>query len=205
MNAGFLPQEHLPALQVVVPLLGAVLAALVRRGAIAWMITLAAAWSMPVIAFALLDQVLTSGTISYALGGWAPPVGIEYRIDQANAFMLVLVSIMAALVTTYSLRSVASEIAPERQGWYYSMFLLCLTGLLGMVITGDAFNIFVFMEVSSLATYVLIALGRDRRALISAYQYLVIRTIGATFYVIGVGLLFTMTGTLNLVDIAGRL
>jgi len=205
MNAGFLPLEHLPALQVVVPLLGAVLAALVRRGAIAWMITLAAAWSMPVIAFALLDQVLTSGTISYALGGWAPPVGIEYRIDQANAFMLVLVSIMAALVTTYSLRSVASEIAPERQGWYYSMFLLCLTGLLGMVITGDAFNIFVFMEVSSLATYVLIALGRDRRALISAYQYLVIGTIGATFYVIGVGLLFTMTGTLNLVDIAGRL
>ncbi len=198
-------QDHLPALQVVVPLLGAVLAAIVRKGALAWLVALAVAWSMPVIAFALLHEVMANGTISYAMGGWAPPVGIEYRVDQANAFMLVLVSIMAALVTTYAPRSIADEIAPERQGWFYCMFLLCLTGLLGMAITGDAFNVFVFMEISSLATYVLIALGRDRRALVSAYQYLVIGTIGATFYVIGVGLLFTMTGTLNLVDIAGRL
>ncbi len=160
---------------------------------------------VPADAFALLHQVMADGPISYAIGGWAPPIGIEYRIDQANAFMLVLVSIMAALVMTYAPRSIADEIAPERQGWFYCMFLLCLTGLLGMAITGDAFNVFVFMEISSLATYVLIALGRDRRALVSAYQYLVIGTIGATFYVIGVGLIFTMTGTLNLVDIAGRL
>ena len=197
--------DHLPALQVVVPLLGAVVAAIVRKGAVAWLVALAVAWSMPVIAFALLHQVMANGPISYALGGWAPPMGIEYRIDQANAFMLVLVSVMAALVISYAPRSIADEIAPERQGWFYSMFLLCLTGLLGMTITGDAFNIFVFMEVSSLSMYVLIALGRDRRALVAAYQYLVIGTIGATFYVIGVGLIFTMTGTLNLVDIAGRL
>jgi multicomponent Na+:H+ antiporter subunit D len=198
-------QDHLPALQVVVPLIGAVLVAIVRKGALAWLVALAVAWSMPVIAFAMLHQVLTGGAISYALGGWAPPAGIEYRIDQANAFLLVLVSIMAALVTTYMPRSIGDEIAPERQGWYYAVFLLCLCGLLGMVITGDAFNVFVFMEVSSLATYVLIAMGQDRRALVSAYQYLVIGTIGATFYVIGVGLLFTMTGTLNMVDLAGRL
>jgi multicomponent Na+:H+ antiporter subunit D len=198
-------QDHLPALQVVVPLLGAVIAAILRKGALAWLVALAVSWTMPVIAFALLREVLANGPISYAIGGWAPPAGIEYRIDQANAFLLVLVSVMAALVTTYAPRSVADEITPERQGWFYAVFLLCLTGLLGMVITGDAFNVFVFMEVSSLATYVLIALGRDRRALVSAYQYLVIGTVGATFYVIGVGLLFTMTGTLNLVDIAGQL
>jgi multicomponent Na+:H+ antiporter subunit D len=198
-------QDHLPALQVVVPLLGAVVAAIVRNGRLAWLVALAVSWTMPVIAFALLREVLANGPISYAIGGWAPPAGIEYRVDQANAFLLILVSIMAALVTTYTPRSVGDEIAPERQGWFYATFLLCLTGLLGMAITGDAFNVFVFMEVSSLATYVLIALGRDRRALVSAYQYLVIGTVGATFYVIGVGLLFTMTGTLNLVDIAGRL
>jgi len=197
--------EHLPALQVVVPLLGALLAALVRRGDLAWVIALAVAWTMPVIALALLHEVEAQGPISYAIGAWAPPVGIEYRVDQANAYMLVLVSAMAALVTTYAPRSIASEIAPERQGWFYAMFLLCLTGLLGMAVTGDAFNIFVFMEISSLSTYVLIAMGRDRRALVSAYQYLVIGTIGATFYVIGIGLAFTMTGTLNLVDLAHKL
>ncbi|MDH3668558.1 MAG: monovalent cation/H+ antiporter subunit D family protein [Paracoccaceae bacterium] len=198
-------QDHLPALQVVVPLLGSVVVALLRQGPAAWVVTLVCAWSMPLIAFALLDQVMTNGTISYALGGWPREVSIEYRIDQANAFLLVLVSIMAALVTTYMPRSIADEIAPERQGWYYCMYLLCLCGLLGMAITGDAFNIFVFMEVSSLSMYGLIAMGRDRRAMVSAYQYLVLGTLGATFYVIGVGLLFTMTGTLNLYDMAGKL
>jgi len=198
-------QDHLPALQVVVPLLGALAAAIVRNGKLAWLIALAVAWCMPVIAFSLLAQVLAHGPISYAIGDWPPPIGIEYRIDQANALMLVLVSSMAALVMTYAPRSIGDEIRPQVQGWYYAMFLLCLTGLLGMAITGDAFNVFVFMEISSLSTYVLIAMGRDRRALVAAYLYLVLGTIGATFYVIGIGLAYTMTGTLNMVDLAIRL
>jgi len=197
--------EHLPALQVVVPLLGAVFAALVRRGGPAWIISLGVSWAMPVIAFALLLQVQATGTISYELGGWAPPIGIEYRVDIVNAYMLVLVSIMAALVITYAPRSMASEIDEDKLSWTYSLYLLCLTGLLGILITGDAFNIFVFLEISSLATYALIAMGRDRRAVLSAYQYLIVGTIGASFYVIGVGLLFVMTGTLNLIDIAQKL
>ncbi len=196
---------HLPALQVVVPLLGALTAALVRRAWAAWLIAFAVSWSMPAIAFALLGRVLTNGPISYALGGWAPPIGIEYRIDELNALILVLVSVMAALVMTYAPRSIADEIPPERRAWYYSAYLLCLAGLLGIAITGDAFNAFVFLEVSSLSTYILIAMGRERRALVSAYQYLVLGTIGATFYVIGVGLLLLMTGTLNLVDMAEKL
>ncbi|MGH8678559.1 MAG: monovalent cation/H+ antiporter subunit D family protein, partial [Burkholderiales bacterium] len=84
-------------------------------------------------------------------------------------------------------------------------YLLCLAGLLGIAVTGDAFNVFVFLEISSLASYILIALGRDRRALVAAYQYLVMGTVGATFIVIGVGLLYLMTGTLNLADLAARL
>jgi len=198
-------EAQLPALQVVIPLIGAILTALVRRDRIAWGISLVVSLTMPVIAFALLQQVLATGTISYAHGGWAPPYGIEYRIDLANAFILLLVSVMGALVMVYAPRSVTAEIGRERAGWFYTMYLLCLTGLLGIAITGDAFNIFVFMEVSSLATYVLIALGKDKRAFLSAYQYLIIGTIGATFYVIGVGLLYVMTGTLNLADIASRI
>jgi multicomponent Na+:H+ antiporter subunit D len=197
--------SNLPALQVVIPLLGAVLAALVRRGPIAWFIALVVSWTMPVIAFALLKQVQAEGVISYALGGWAPPLGIEYRVDLVSAYILILVSVMGALVISYAPRSVASEIAPERQAWFYTMYLLCMAGLLGIAITGDAFNAFVFLEVSSLSTYVLIALGRDRRAVLSAYQYLIVGTIGATFYVLGVGLLYVMTGTLNLADIASRI
>ncbi len=196
---------NLPALQVVLPLFGAVLCAFLQRGILAWGVALIVSLAMPFIAAGLLIQVLDSGTISYALGGWKPPIGIEYRVDVVNAFILLLVSLIGAIIMPYAKASVEKEIPADRQAWFYAIYLLCLCGLLGMAITGDAFNIFVFMEVSSLAAYALIAMGRDRRALLAAYQYLIMGTIGATFYVIGVGLLYSMTGTLNLADMASRL
>jgi multicomponent Na+:H+ antiporter subunit D len=149
--------------------------------------------------------VWTAGPISYHVGGWAPPIGIEYRVDLLNAFVLLLVSLVSTIMMPFARRSVAFEIDGDKQSWFYTMYLLCLTGLLGITITGDAFNAFVFLEISSLATYVLIAMGRDRRALIASYQYLIMGTIGATFYVIGVGLLYLVTGSLNFADIATRL
>ncbi|MDQ8726512.1 monovalent cation/H+ antiporter subunit D family protein [Bradyrhizobium sp. LHD-71] len=196
---------HLPALQVVIPLIGALLAGFMRRGTTAFALALVVSWLMPVIAVCMLWQVLSSGTISYHLGGWEPPWGIEYRVDALNGFVLVLVSVVGAVIMPFARRSVAFEIAAPQRAWFYCMYLLCLTGLLGIAITGDAFNAFVFLEISSLSTYVLIALGPDRRALVAAFQYLIMGTIGATFYVIGVGLLYLLTGTLNMADMAVRL
>jgi len=196
---------HLPALQVVIPLIGALLAGLLRRGTSGFLLALVVSWLMPFISGAMLYQVLTSGPISYHLGGWDPPYGIEYRVDVLNGFVLMLVSSVGAVIMPYARRSVAFEIEDEREAWFYCMYLLCLTGLLGITVTGDAFNAFVFLEISSLSTYVLIALGRDRRALLSAFQYLIMGTIGATFYIIGVGLIYLSTGTLNMQDIAARL
>jgi multicomponent Na+:H+ antiporter subunit D len=196
---------QLPALQVVLPLLGAFVAALLRRGVLAWALAAAITWLMPVIAGALLWQVVTTGPISYHLGGWPPPWGIEYRVDVLSGFVLLLVSGVSAVMMPFARRSVAFEIEGGKQAWFYAMYLLCLGGLLGITITGDAFNAFVFLEISSLSTYVLIALGKDRRALLASYQYLIMGTIGATFYVIGVGLLYLITGSLNIADIASRL
>lgn len=195
--------DHLPALQVAAPMLGAVVCAIVRRGAVCAAISLAVCLAMPMVSAAILCDVLANGAVSYAMGSWPPPVGIEYRIDALNGFVLLLVSLVAALLAIWMPRSIAGEIAPERRGWSYAVYLMALCGLLGMTISGDAFNIFVFMEISSLASYALIALGRDRRALVAAWQYLIIGTVGATFYVLGVGILFSATGTLNLDDMAG--
>ena len=197
--------EHLPALQVVVPLLAAPLTVLLRRRDIAFVVTLLASWSAFAIAVALWLMVADRGTVSYAIGNWPPPWGIEYRVDRLSSFVLVLVAGVAAVVVPYTRRSIEDEIPARQQYLFYTMFLLCLTGLLGITITGDAFNIFVFLEISSLSSYVLIALGRDRRSLVAAYQYLIMGTIGATFIVIGVGLLYLMTGTLNLADMGQRL
>ncbi|HSQ09599.1 MAG TPA: monovalent cation/H+ antiporter subunit D family protein [Burkholderiaceae bacterium] len=196
---------HLPALQVVVPLLAAPLSVLLRDRRAAFAVALAASWAAFAIAIALWLQVSASGTISYHIGSWAPPWGIEYRIDRLTSFVLCLVSGVAAVVLPYSWPSIERELPREQHYLYFTMFSLCLAGLLGITITGDAFNIFVFLEISSLSTYVLIALGRDRRALVAAYQYLIMGTIGATFIVIGIGLLYLQTGTLNLVDMGQRL
>lgn len=197
--------HNLPALQIIIPLFGALIVALLRRGGPAFLVALAVSWILPFVSGALLWQVLTGGPISYHLGGWEPPWGIEYRVDLLSGFILVLLTTVGAIIMPFAHRSVAFEIDESRRAWFYCMYLLCLTGLLGITITGDAFNAFVFLEISSLSSYVLIALGQDRRALLAAFQYLIMGTIGATFYVIGVGLLYLVTGTLNMVDMAARL
>lgn len=196
---------HLPILQVIIPLFGALFAGFLRRSGPAFTLALIVSWIVPVIAIALMWQVLTSGPISYHMGGWEPPIGIEYRVDLLNAFVLVLVSVVGAVTMPFARRSIAFELEEDREAWFYCMYLLCLTGLLGITITGDAFNAFVFLEISSLSTYVMIALGPDRRALLASYQYLIMGTIGATFYVIGIGLIYLATGTLNMADMASRL
>ena len=198
--------DQLPMLVVLLPFVAAPLVVLIGARALAWPLAFAASLASLAAALAVLLQVLRDGVISYHLGGWPPPLGIEYRVDAANAFVLVLVAAVSTVVLPFAARSVAEEIPRRQQALFYTMWLLCLAGLLGMVVTGDAFNVFVFLEVSSLSTYVLVAMGagRDRRALTAAYDYLVMGTIGATFFVIGIGFLYAATGTLNMAGIAAH-
>ncbi|MBD3647709.1 MAG: monovalent cation/H+ antiporter subunit D family protein [Pseudomonadales bacterium] len=153
----------------------------------------------------LLQQVLEYGTIVYELGGWRPPWGIEYRIDELNAYVLLIVSALGTVVMFSARKSVESEIAAERRIFFYVAYLLCLSGLLGIVATADLFNVFVFLEMSALSSYILIALGHDRRGLWASFQYLMMGTVGATFILIGIGLIYAKTGTLNMQDISDRL
>lgn len=197
--------HNLPALQVVLPLLSAPLCVLLRSRTGAWALATAVSWLSLLISALLLFRVVNGGVISYAMGGWPPPIGIELRIDHLNAFVLVVVNLIAAVILPYARRSVAAELPAEKIYLFYAMVMLCLSGLLGITITGDAFNVFVFLEISSLSSYALIALGRDRRALVSSFQYLIMGTIGGTFLLIGIGLMYMMTGTLNMMDLAQRL
>ncbi len=196
---------QLPALQVVVPLLAAPLCLALHRPFATWALTLTASALSMLVSILLLGQVLAQGVIDYAFGGWAAPFGIAYRVDLANAYVLLIVTTISTVVTIFARRSVASEVEAHNQGLFYTAWLLCLTGLLGITITGDAFNLFVFLEISSLSSYVLIAMGTERKALTAAYQYLIMGTIGATFILIGIGLLYMLTGTLNMLDMAHRL
>ena len=180
--------SHLPVLQVALPLIAAPICVLLRHPTLSWAFATLVSWALFAISILLLIRVMSEGVISYHLGGWAPPFGIEYRLDAVNSFVLLVVTGIAAVVTPYARQSVAKEIAAPSHNLFYALYLLALTGLLGITATGDAFNIYVFMEISSLASYVLIALGPSRRAQAAAFQYLIMGTIGATFIVIGIGL-----------------
>ena len=193
---------HLPILQVVVPLLAAPFCLFLKRGRAAWGLAVLASWAALAIALALLGQVMQEGVLSYAIGDWAPPIGIEYRVDVVNAWVLVIVSGIGAVVAPYAMASIEREVEAGRIPLFYAAYLLCLSGLLGITITGDMFNVFVFLEISSLSAYALIALGQARRALTSAFRYLIMGSVGATFIVIGIGLLYVMTGSLNMADLA---
>ncbi len=198
---------HLPILQVIVPLIAAPLAMMIWRPNAAWGFTLVVTWATFGLAILLLQQVLAQGVIIYELGDWPSPFGIVYQVDAVNAFVVLIISSIAALVTTYAREGILKEIQGRNQTLFYAVFLLCVSGLLGVTITGDAFNVFVFLEISSLSTYVMVALGaqRDKRALSSSISYLIMGTIGATFFVIGIGLLYMATGTLNMADLADRI
>ncbi|MCB1339991.1 MAG: monovalent cation/H+ antiporter subunit D family protein [Pseudooceanicola sp.] len=199
--------DHLPVLQILVPFIAAPLTVFIGSRALAWPISFASSVVSLVIAWLLLMQVIDGDVISYHIGGWAPPLGIEYRVDAANAFVVFLVAAISVVVLPFAKVSVAYEVPLRDHALFYSAYLLCFSGLMGVAITGDAFNVFVFLEISSLSTYVLIAAGagKDKRALTAAYDYLIMGTIGATFFVIGIGFLYMGTGTLNMADLAQRI
>ena len=196
---------HLPAIQVVVPLLAAALCVLVPWRRVSWGIAFAGSLTAFLSAIGLLSRVREGEIIRYALGGWAAPWGIEYRVDAVNALVLLIVAGIGVVVTPFALKRVERALDARRIPLFYGAWMLCLCGLLGIAITGDAFNIFVFLEISSLSAYALIAMGSDRRALVSAFRYLIMGSVGASFIVIGIGLLYVETGTLNLADLAERL
>lgn len=197
---------NLPALVVVLPLIMSVVAAVVPSARIAWGVTLLTVLASA--ASALANLVMNAGSSSsYELGGWPPPWGIEFVSDGASTLMAVVITGLSVASTLYAKSLIENEIIREDIPRVYGAWLLTIGGLLGLVMTGDAFNLFVFLEISALSAVILIAMGggRDRRALPAAYNYLIIGAVGATFYVIGVGFCYAVTGTLNMADLAVRL
>lgn len=197
--------SHLPILQVIVPLMAAPICLILRKQNLLWLFAIVASGLAFIISVLLLQQVMQTGVIIYEVGGWNAPWGIEYRIDYLNAYVLLIISAISTIVLFAAHTSLQKERKRERHSLFYVVYLLCLAGMLGIVATADVFNLFVFLEISSLSSYALIGMGNDRRALWASYQYLIMGTIGATFILIGIGLMYIMTGTLNMYDLAQRL
>ncbi len=194
--------QHYPALIIIVPLLSAVLIS-----AMGW-INKKYCFPLSVISLTfsflssvgLMIQVMEVKEIVYKMAGWDAAFGIVYRIDSLSGLVLVVITAVALVNLIYSKGSIENDF-PDKQGSFYALYILFLAGLVGMVATGDAFNLYVLLEIASLTGYALLGLGKDRAAL-STLNYLFIGTIGATFYLLGVGYIYIATGTLNMAEIS---
>ncbi|MGZ8496072.1 MAG: monovalent cation/H+ antiporter subunit D family protein [Candidatus Binatia bacterium] len=147
--------------------------------------------------------VVHQGTLRYHLGSWAPPLGIEYVLDPLAAFMALVVTVSGLFSLVYFSPALRHEV-PDRFVIAHALALLFLAGLCGMVVTGDLFNLFVFLEIASLSAYALVAIG-DKQAPVAALRYLILGSLAGSFYVLGVGFIYFVTGSLNMADVAQRL
>ena len=197
--------EHLPAIIVAAPLLAAlaVTALWWFNQKLCFPLSLSAGFIALVASVFLLQQVMSGGVIEYRLGGWSPPFGIVFRVDHLNSIILLAVALVAFLNLVGG-RAAAEQEFPDKEGAYYALYLLFITGLFGILITGDAFNLYVLLEIASLTGYALVGMGSGRASL-SGLNYVLMGTIGATLYLFGVGILYVLTGSLNMVDIAAIL
>ena len=193
--------NQLPAIIITLPILIAAIIAILPttkngRG-LAGFICTTTTFFVFIAAAILLADVIRFGDKTYAFGGWPPPIGIEYKATKLTAFMLFLFAGIGYAVSHFAVTNIESEIKKRQVNLFYSCYLLFLAGVMGMVITNDIFNAYVFIEISSLTAYALTSLGKDKRAVLSAFNYLIVGTIGGVLFLIGIAFLYSETGSLN--------
>lgn len=184
------------------PLLTAFFVNLLGRSSRRWIapLTLGSLTLATVGSILVLLRVLTQGAYSYTVGNWKPPYGIELLVDPLSALMLLLISAVALIASASALKSAEKEL-PGREHLFFTLYLILIAGLYGLVLTADAFNLYVLLEITSITSYGLIAMGKGRAPLAS-FNYIIMGSIGACFYLLGVGYLYILTGSLNMADIA---
>jgi len=188
---------HIPILIIISPLLAAFLVLLTRK----YKIILATTSIIASIVFisTLSSQILSGDKVIYHLGGWRGPLGISLVVDGLSFFFSLIALGLGLLVIIYSI--------PERRygRTYYFLLLISLSSMIGVIYTADIFNMYVFYELLSLAVYLLIAYPKTGVTLRASFNYLIMGGVGLSFFLLGIGFLYAMTGTLDILHIAERL
>ena len=184
---------------VVIPLAGAFLTSLLGKKVKGLADAIANISAVLLVALSIyaVFVVRQMGVQVYKVGGWVPPVGISMVLDGLTAFMLVTVSVTTLLITIFSISYMVRYTAKEK---FYTLFLLMLAGMNGVLITGDLFNLFVFLEIAAIASYALVAFGIEHEELEASFKYMVIGEVGSLFILLGIAFLYSLTSTLNMAD-----
>lgn len=192
--------DAIPLLVTLPVVLAALLPLLGRRfEGVGWPVAAVATAGQTGLAGWIVWRVATGGPVQTVVGGFPAMLGIELAVDRLSAVFVLLVAGVGLWGLAYTRRD------GPRSATIYTLYLLLLAGLTGMVITRDVFNLYVFLEISALASYALVATGDGLDAAPAALQYLLIGTVGASLYLLGVGYLYVATGTLNMGVLAEQL
>lgn len=193
--------SDLPALLVALPLLGSILALLigVARSRTGWYVALVTMLIQVIGTGLLATTAFRNGPVRYVVGGFTAPYGIELVVDGLSATMIVLIAVIALGILAYARR------AGPRSNPFYAAYLILIGGLTGVSVTGDVFNMYVFLEISGIAAYTLVAAGEGGESAHAAFKYLLVGTVGAALFLFGVGYAYIATGTLNMTDLATKL
>lgn len=142
----------------------------------------------------------------YWMGGWGifrnVPLGIALVLDSVSVFMLITISVISFFVTVYAIQYMDRFTAKAR---FYALFSLMIAGMNGVVLTGDLFNLYVFLEIASIASYALVAFGCEHEELEAAFKYLVLGSVGSTLILFAIILLYAMTGNLNMAKVSAMI
>jgi multicomponent Na+:H+ antiporter subunit D len=197
--------QHLPALVFLIPFCAAIGLPLMamRDERRSQPIALVALCAMSATALAAMFAVFDEGPIRYTFSGWAAPIGIEWVADEVAVIIAVVASLLATVCVFYA-SSLPTKTIEGRMVPYFTILLLLTSGLAGVIFAGDLFNLFVFLEIVALSAYALVAIPGGR-ALVSAFRYLIMGALGASFYLLGVAYFYAATGTLNIADLGQRI
>jgi len=191
---------------VIIPLLAAFLISLLGRAVRNFSETLIGISSTLLLGFALRSVMLVKHApikaLVYKIGGWMPPFGICMVLDGLSSFMLVVVNLIAFFVAVYSFSYMEKYTDKPK---FFILFSLMVCGLNGLIITGDLFNLFVFLEIASISSYALVAFGTEAEELEASFKYAIMGTVASIFVFLGIAFLYGFTSTLNMADMAAVL
>ena len=197
--------NQLPVLVLVLPLLVAPILLLFRDNRYAYNMSLGVSFLNLLLIISLFQHVYENGNMLYELGSWEAPIGIRLNADLLSCYFLLLMNFMSLICLIAGHKNVKSQIEDDNIYLFYIAWLLCNVGFSGIILTNDIFNLFVFLEISSLASYFLISQGNYKASSLAAIQYLFIGSIGAVFILFAIGILYANTGTLNMSDLSNKI
>lgn len=192
--------SYLPVLLIVTPLLFAVLCPVigVRRERYCFPVAIMGSAMTCVVAWILAACGRESSAVTYNLGGWFPPWGIQLRIDLPGTVAVCAVATAIVLLILYSRKEDPGCAAPGRLTSLYTLMMLVEAGTLGFIISGDLFNMFLFMEIFFFAACGLTTLTMENRALKASFRYLMFGALSSSCFLLAIGLLYGITGTMDM-------